>query len=30
MSEIKNCNENNFDKEVVNSELPVLVDFWAE
>ncbi len=30
MSEIKNCNENNFDKEVIDSELPVLVDFWAE
>ena len=30
MSEIKNCNENNFDKEVIDSKLPVLVDFWAE
>ena len=30
MSEIKNCDENNFDKEVIDSKLPVLVDFWAE
>lgn len=23
-------NEKNFDQEVINSEIPVLVDFWAE
>ncbi len=23
-------NEENFDQEVINSEIPVLVDFWAE
>tara|TARA_B110000196_G_C20750418_1_gene477428 strand:- start:235 stop:555 length:321 start_codon:yes stop_codon:yes gene_type:complete len=23
-------NDNNFDKEIKNSKLPVLVDFWAE
>ena len=25
-----NINENNFEKEVVKSSLPCLVDFWAE
>lgn len=29
MSEII-LNESNFDQEVLNSELPVMVDFWAE
>lgn len=28
MSEIT-LNESNFDQEVLNSELPVMVDFWA-
>jgi len=28
MSEIK-IDENNFDKEVLKSDLPVMVDFWA-
>ncbi len=28
MAEIK-LDENNFDKEVLSSELPVMVDFWA-
>ena len=28
MSEIT-INENNFDKEVLKSDLPVMVDFWA-
>ena len=27
---IININENNFEKEVVKSSLPCLVDFWAE
>ena len=30
MTAIKNCNENDFDKEVLRSNLPVIVDFWAE
>jgi thioredoxin 1 len=31
MSEhIVNVNDSSFDQEVLNSELPVLVDFWAE
>ena len=29
MTAIKNCNENDFDKEVLKSNLPVIVDFWA-
>ena len=27
---IKEFTDDNFDAEVINSELPVLVDFWAE
>ena len=27
---IVNINENNFEKEVVKSSLPCLIDFWAE
>ena len=30
MSNLKNLNENEFSNEVLNSELPVIVDFWAE
>ena len=30
MTAIKNCNENNFEDEVLKSNLPVIVDFWAE
>ena len=30
MTAIKNCNENDFEDEVLNSNLPVIVDFWAE
>ena len=30
MIAIKNCNENNFENEVLKSSLPVIVDFWAE
>ena len=30
MAAIKNCNENDFEKEVLKSYLPVIVDFWAE
>ena len=30
MSEIKNCDENNFDKEVIDSNPPVLVDFGCK
>tara|TARA_B100000886_G_C20179062_1_gene389346 strand:- start:249 stop:572 length:324 start_codon:yes stop_codon:yes gene_type:complete len=30
MTAIKNCNENDFEKEVLKSNLPVIVDFWAE
>ena len=30
MTAIKNCNENDFENEVLKSNLPVLVDFWAE
>jgi thioredoxin 1 len=29
-SETINLNESNFDQEVVHSDKPVLVDFWAE
>ena len=28
--EILSINEESFEKEVINSELPVLIDFWAE
>lgn len=27
---IVNLNSENFDKEVLQSEMPVLIDFWAE
>ena len=30
MADIKNCSESDFDKEVICSKVPVLVDFWAE
>jgi len=30
MTAIKNSNENDFENEVLKSNLPVLVDFWAE
>ena len=30
MSQIKNLNLENFDEEISNSNLPVLIDFWAE
>ena len=29
MSDIAAVGQDNFDKEVLESELPVLVDFWA-
>ena len=30
MVDIKNCSEEDFEKEVISSKVPVLVDFWAE
>ena len=30
MSKIKDLNHENFENEISNSTLPVLVDFWAE
>ena len=30
MTAIKNCNENDFEDEDLKSNLPVIVDFWAE
>ena len=30
MSKIIKLDDNNFEKEVLNSSLPVLVDFWAQ
>ena len=30
MTTKKNCNENDFEDEVLKSNLPVIVDFWAE
>ena len=30
MSEIVYLNDNNFEQEVLKSDMPVLVDFWAE
>ena len=30
MSNVIELNDSNFDDEVVKSDLPVLVDFWAE
>lgn len=29
-AEMKEFTDDNFESEVINSELPVLVDFWAE
>ncbi len=29
MGEVFKFNESNFEKEVVNSKVPVLIDFWA-
>ena len=29
MSDIKEINDDDFQEEVLNSEVPVLVDFWA-
>ena len=29
MSEITEINDNNFEQIVINSEIPVIVDFWA-
>ena len=29
MSEILEINDNNFEQTVINSEIPVVVDFWA-
>jgi len=29
MADIKNVNSTNFEEEVLKSELPVMVDFWA-
>lgn len=30
MSEIIELNEKNFEKEVLKSQMPIIVDFWAE
>ena len=30
MVDIKNCSEEDFEKEVISSKVPVVVDFWAE
>ena len=30
MSRIKNCSEQEFENEVINQKVPVIVDFWAE
>lgn len=27
---INSCNDENFENEVINSDIPVIVDFWAE
>ena len=30
MSNVKNITDGNFESEVLQSEMPVLIDFWAE
>ena len=30
MTALKNCNENDYENDVLKSNLPVIVDFWAE
>ena len=30
MSELLQITDENFDEEIINSELPAMVDFWAE
>lgn len=30
MDKVKNVNTKDWDKEVINSQVPVFVDFWAE
>ena len=29
MNNVLDINDNNFEQEVINSQLPVVVDFWA-
>ncbi len=30
MSELLHVTDENFDEEIINSDIPVMVDFWAE